>query len=456
MSMNRFGLVLVGLMVAALSIAKGGYFPAANPYVVQQGIEAKPTTPFQRAVLKFDGHEEVMIVQSVLNAPTGQYGWVVPLPTKPSYVKAVDPQYTDASFSLVQPPIKTNKPASMEIIGLGALLTAAVALTSGLRHRNKDLAARILWFVGEVFMLGVLAMIFFPVFAQAKYSAKNEAFAATGAEAAKASYKNMDVQSLGTIGSYDVSVISGTDVSEIVDWLQEHKMDVDEKSLPIMREYTKEGWCFLAAEIRKDDPGSHPPHPLKAVFPTDKLIYPMRLTGTQDAPIRLDLLVVSDRQAEVKGMDAWVCDNRDLVIAVGLSPEDKETFSDWHNGLYAMAKRGMVWTYLRGDFAPSQMHEDLEVKFKPMERFQLEVWDREAAKMQSYWLFLAWISVISCIVGLILICWKNLTEKIFVAGAATAILIAITAAGTWYRSIEKVETDQQTYYKYNYNQPIYD
>ena len=43
-----------------------------------------------------------------------------------------------------------------------------------------------------------------------------------------------------------------------------------------------------------------------------------------------------------------------------------------------------------------------------------------------------------------------------VAGAATAILIALTAAGTWYRSIEKVETDQQTYYKYNYNQPIYD
>lgn len=439
------------LLLAATAGADGTFFRTrSNNFSVG---EARPTIPFQRAVVKFDGQEEIMLVESVLNGPTGTYGWVVPLPTRPSYVKAVDPMYTSQSFTAVKPPVKTEKPAGLEALGLGALLLAAVALTSGLRYRNRPLASRIMFFSSEVVGLAVVGMVLLPMFSPNRSAGMYFAEAGKGGDAAAAkSSRGLNVESLGTIGSYDVSVVSGESGKEILGWLDEHKLDVGKNALPVIEQYAKEGWCFLAAEIRKGEPGSHPPHPLKAVFPTDKVVYPMRLTGTQDAPLRLELLVVSDKQAEVKGMDAWACDNRDLLIPIQIaSTEDKETYQDWNSGLYAMAKNGAVWTYLRGEFTPSQMKEDFTASFKPMERFAIEVWDRDAGKLHAFWLFCAWLSVSASVTGLVLICWPKLTEKVFAVGAVAAILVALAGAGAWYSGVQKIETQSK-----GYSSPIVD
>src|SRR5262249_46143181 len=153
--------------------------------------EARPTIPYQRAVLKFDGREETMLVESVLQGPVGTYGWIVPLPTKPSFVKAVNPQYTEQSFAMVKPPIQTHKPYGLEFVGFSALVFAAVTLSAGLRYRHKELGKRVLYFVGEVCLLILIWALFVPVFSQARVFAKSED-ASAGASPA-----NADVEKRG-------------------------------------------------------------------------------------------------------------------------------------------------------------------------------------------------------------------------------------------------------------------
>jgi Uncharacterized protein conserved in bacteria (DUF2330) len=394
--------------------------------------EATPTIPYQRAVLKFDGYEQVMLVESTLNGPPATYGWVIPLPKKPSYVKAVNPAYIDASFKYVKPRIETQ--SEFPFAGLVvAILYAAIALTSGLRHRGREAGMRILFFILETMLPLVLCVVLFPVFAQSKSSAMEAA--------AVAEMNKVDVESLGTIGSYEVSVVSGNTGEPILKWLRDHKLTVTEKDLPVISAYAKEGWVFLAAEIRKTESGSYPPHPIKAVFPTDRLIYPMRLTGIQDEPLRLELLVVSNREALIPGMESWACDNSDIKVPIGISTDqDKEIYSDWRTGEYAMAKNGMVWTYLRGEFMPEQMRSDFGVDWRLMQRSRAEVWDAAGAVNHAVGRFAIWLAGVAILVGFGLCCFSNLTNKVAGGGALITVLVSVSAAAFWYESVKKVDT----------------
>lgn len=421
-----FVLLLVGLGSA---FADGKFFR-------QRLIESEPSIPFQRAVLKFDGKEQVMMVESNLSGPQGTYGWVIPLPTKPSYVKAVNPAYLEQSFNLVKPQILGSREIEPSAV-VAALVFTLIVLSSGLRYKKHGLGMRVFYFAAEFALLFIIYMILFPVFASSKMAARSNA---AMAEAAKGI-----AEDLGQIGSYQVSVLSGESGSEILDWLKEHDLAADDSALPVIEAYAKEGWCFLAAEIRKNKDGAYPPHPLKAVFPTDKLIYPMRLTGLQEEPLQLELLVVSNKEAQIEGMKPWACDNRPLRIPIGInSAQDKEIYSDWRSGEYAMAKHGMVWTYLRGEFKPDAMKKDFGVDWRPMQKQQAEIWDRAGAQREATKKGLFYLCCASLVVGLILICWSGVTDRVFGIGALVALMVAFLWAVSWYQSVEKVESEVST------------
>lgn len=414
-------LLLIGLLGSVL--ADGKFFR-------NKLVEAEPSIPFQRAVLKFDGREQIMLVESTLSGQVGNYGWVIPLPTKPSYVKAVNPAFVEQSFAKAKPVIRRG--SSIDPITMVCMfLFALVALTSGLRYKKRELGTRLLFFGLEVGLLFLAFAVFYPVFAQSR----------EGSKADMATSAQRSVEDLGRIGSYDVSIISGEDGTKILEWLKEHDLAVGDDALPVIEAYAKEGWCFMAAEVRKDQDRSYPPHPLKAVFPTNRLVYPMRLTGLQSEPLRLELLVVSSKEASLPGMKAWACDDSPLLVPVGIdSEEDREIYSDWSSGVYAMAKQGMVWTYLRGEFKPSEMRKDFSVSWKPMTRQRMEVWDRKAAVQQGINTSIYTLALAGILVGLVLACWPKITEKIFAVGVLIALLSAVSAGGFWHESVEKVDS----------------
>lgn len=427
--MVRFLCALTLLLLPLLSGADGIYF-------APQFEEIASGVPSQRAVLKFDGREEVLLIESDLSGPVGSYGWVVPLPSRPSYVKSVNPAYVRASFAQVQPPIKGEMPSKLTTVAIVVFLIAFTALSSGWRYRNRARPVRPFLLLIEVAIVAGIGSLFLKTdYAE---SPAADSPGAMGAEMSKAR-AGFEVESLGTVGAFEVSVISGDNVSGIRGWLTDHGFEIPPQAVPVMEAYSKENWVFLAAEVRKDWAGTGPPHPLKAVFPTTEAVYPMRLTGIQTGPLKLELLIVSDRTAAVPGMAVWSSAGRDLLIPVKLDKADKELYEGWESGLYGMSKGRQFWTYLRGEFQPSQMREDFKVTWSPRKEYQREVWEIAAARAQAVKRGLDFVPWLATFLGLVLTLMPKPSERAYFIALAITLLGCLTIGSVWYSGVEKVE-----------------
>src|SRR5688572_22797517 len=181
--MRAFAMFLLLLTTFGTALADGKFFRSKL-------IEAEPTIPFQRAVLKFDGREQIMLVESTLSGPQGDYGWVIPLPAKPSYVKAVNPAFVQQSFNLAKPTVRSGRGLE-PAFAVGVVILAVVALTSGLRYRKRELGMRILLFFLEMTFLFLGFYLFFPVFAKAEYAAATKS-AGGMADAAERSWTRIE------------------------------------------------------------------------------------------------------------------------------------------------------------------------------------------------------------------------------------------------------------------------
>ncbi|HEY0866730.1 MAG TPA: DUF2330 domain-containing protein [Fimbriimonas sp.] len=435
--MARRILLLVLTALASLALGDGMVFPAGKAGLT----EKPPSIPDQRAVLKWDGEIETMIVESTLAGPRGTYGWVVPLPTRPSYVKAVKPEYIAGTFAQVRPPVKPLKERDLTLPAAAALFLSVMLLTSAMRYRKQEVGTRLLLFFGEA-LAGALVL----GWVNASPAAQDLATAGIverAASAAGSAKKSVEVESLGTIGSYDVSVLYGEEGKPLMEWLKEHDIRVPENAQKVVDAYAKEGWCFLAAEFRKDEDRPLPPHPLKAVFPSKELVYPMRLTGTQDQPLRLEIVVVADRLAQIEGLEAWSCDTRDLLVNVPRDAAlDARIYEEWKGSLYAMAKDGAVATYLRGDVPPSRMKKDYRVAWKPIERFQVEVHDRKQAVGHAIGLAFGWMPVAAAFFGLLGVVFLGHMRALLALGAILTVAVSGAVGEGWLNSVKTVEAEE--------------
>lgn len=403
-------------------------------------VEARPAIPVQRAVVKWDGELETMIVESTLAAPRGRYGWVVPVPVRPEFVRAVKPEYVSQSFAQVGVPVKrlSTKDPTTALIFAAAI--SVLLLTAGLRYRNLEVGWRLCAYAGEALVCALVMLAVLQNDGPTKIAAKSVASAANPPPGRMKAM--LDVQSLGTIGSYDVSVLKGEDASEVLNWLRKHHIRVPKSAKSAIENYAREDWFFVAAEFRKDEDRPLPPHPLKVVFRTGEPVYPMRLTGTQDQPLRLELLVVGDRQAKVEPLHLWRSGNDPVVVNVMRDPwMDKEVFGDWKGNQYAMAKDGEVITYLRAEVQPEEMREDYRLTWGPYERFEAEVVDRRQARENAGLMFAGLLPLIAGIFGLVGVGWNQRLAAVAVIGGVVAASFAGGVAGRWYTSVEKVEAE---------------
>lgn len=443
-------LALIFLTVSALCLGDGMVIHGKNiatanppPFTM---IEAQPKIPVQRAVLKFDGREEILTIESVIDGPAGKYGWVVPLPTQPTYVKAVRPEYIANSFTEVKPRVLPIEPHDNKLSMLLNGLLCAALLTAGLRYRRQEPGIRVFLFFAELF--GGLLLINWIMAKPQEEGAMKADMAVAGAPSSMAKAvpaEEVNVRSLGTIGSYDVNVISGRSSQPLIDWLKDHDIELPANAKPVVEQYVKEGWCFLASEFRKDSASPLPPHPLKAVFPTNKPIYPMRLTALMGNTMHLEMVVVSNLQAEVPHLKLWRSINDPVIVPV---PYDRfsdpnkaqSVFKDWHDGLYAMAKDGAIVSYLRGDVSPQQMADDYTVTFHGYERYEAEVHDATQAKDHALWLLIVFLPVGAALLGFGATLLPEKGAVFGLAGLVAAVVIAAGISNWWYRGVEKVET----------------
>jgi hypothetical protein len=434
-----FRALFVGLSAAAGSAAwaDGVMLGKADTVLV----EARPRIASQRAIVKFDGKTETLIVESVLAGPKGEYGWVVPVPSRPSFVKAVKPDYVAGSIEQSSPePIRLrNRELGLPVIL--AAVAALVFLSAGFRYRNVRPPLRTFGYLGEAIVFGTLlvAVDWFDPETSSGSTAKLSGGATKGGVPSMPQ-EPLEVESYGTIGSYDVSVLKGESGGPVVEWLAKRGIGVPKNALRVMDAYAAERWLFLAAQFRKDSDKPLPPHPLKAVFETDRAVYPMRLTGTQEAPVLLELLVVGEQSAHVKGLERWSSNNAELLVPVQRTKEDADVFDEWRGALYAMAKNGQVATYLRGEVQPSQMKEDIRIDWEPYEFSLAVVHDRMEAIHRMILLSLLGAPILAFACGFLSL-WGGWRTVVVLPAILITVLGAASIGATWYSGVERIDTE---------------
>lgn len=437
----------LSLFACVAALGDGGMFRQAStdtPTVSRGGVqEVLPAIPRQRAVLKYENGIETMIVQSTIDGPVGEYGWVVPVPTKPQFLKPVKPDYIERTFEQIKVPVKSTQgigllPATLCMLGATLFLTAAM------RREKSEPGKRFTFYMLEAFLVVLMFSVYTALQSRPQADIAYDRPTDSAANMSKASNAGVEKEvNYGTIGAYEVKAIQDNSGKAVMKWLDENKFYVPNTAAAVIEKYAKEGWWFVASHFRKDVARPLPPHPLKVVFESEKLVYPMRLTGIQDKPLYLELLIVGDRRLDQSEMKTRRHFSRDLLIYVPKDRiNDKDIYNEWKGDLFAMAKEGMASTYLVGEIHPHQMRKDFEFeRNESTEEFTAELYDRQQAKEHLWALFCVAIPFTAFGLGFGL---QFLRKKVTLfSGIAAAVSLAIAYAYgyQWYASVEKVDTD---------------
>lgn len=250
--------VAVSGLVATASWADGGFYSYTTV--------APPTIPHQRAFVVIRNGIETMIVESELRGADGEYGWLVPVPSKEVKVEAVSPGLFDSLDQTLQPVFGVHKKGPWLVASFAA--AGAVILASVLVSRRRQPIG-----LADFSLFSILLALFATIAGSALNRATGHG--PTGATDAASGSGGVVWQKVG--GYLYASVDSGT-TTDPVAWLESGGFAV-RASEPTLRTYLDEGWSFVALKFDRDNGEQRGPHPIKLTFEAKKPVYPMRLTA---------------------------------------------------------------------------------------------------------------------------------------------------------------------------------
>ena len=101
----------------------------------------------------------------------------------------------------------------------------------------------------------------------------------------------VDIVYQGTVGAFEVTVLDGGNVQELIDWLDANGYAQDPEAAPILQAYLDEGNLFAAFKLLPSD--SPVVHPVVLTYPGNESCVPIRLTriaAVEDMDIRVFFL----------------------------------------------------------------------------------------------------------------------------------------------------------------------
>jgi hypothetical protein len=100
------------------------------------------------------------------------------------------------------------------------------------------------------------------------------------------------------IGNYDVTVLTAGNADDLNTWLTQNGFTpLSDRGRQIAGDYIQDKWFFVVSKLHRTDSGVSTPHPLVITFPTDRPVYPMKLTSLVKEPVSLELFVASENEA---------------------------------------------------------------------------------------------------------------------------------------------------------------
>jgi hypothetical protein len=117
----------------------------------------------------------------------------------------------------------------------------------------------------------------------------------------------VDAQQLGPLG---VVTLRGDDAGVVTTWLRDHGFPVPRGLEPIAQEYLDRGWLLVAVRLRGRAGGEvRRLQPLVLRFPSDEVVYPLRMSELAAGPTRARVDVVAPEPLALRG--GWPADDVD-------------------------------------------------------------------------------------------------------------------------------------------------
>ncbi|MFO0834710.1 MAG: DUF2330 domain-containing protein [Phycisphaerales bacterium] len=390
---------LLSLLLPLTALADGGVF---------LHVDTRANLPDQQAMIVYLDGTETLAIETRARAAGDEIAWVVPLPAIPEVSPATTG--TIPTLRAACAPRRMDVPGQFAF-ALGWLLMAALCMftSKGTERRGA--------YVACAFLLFFVGCLLLPTLGKARGGSDD----------------GVSIASRSIVGSYEVTTINPEGGDLIASWLNTNGFKTPADAIPVLEQYAKEGWCFVACKLRRDDAGESllTPHPLVFRFKTDRVVYPMRLTGAANTgDLSLELYVFGNSEARVEGMETRysqraVGDHARFTIN---SPERS------HPAIAALAKGTTRLTMLRGTFTRDDMKRDITIDWREPHDFIASVAGQQDATMLGV-----------CIAIPVLIVAAVYTKIAQVRGKAprvrrilvASLLLAALSGGVAYASVEK-------------------
>lgn len=265
-------------LIPASVLADGCFIPAT--------AFEKVLIPDQRALIHFDSGNETLVIDTAFKGTGTNFAWIIPVPAEPVVEPATTGLFSTLHF-LFQPKIVHDVFGFYWLEILLGLIIAYVAW----RTRQGRSALGALAFVALLFLLSSMLL------------------PSLGYGPATASGDQVNVTSRKRVGVYETATLKSLDGKAILDWLNQNGFATPTNLIPAIHSYAKEGWCFVASKIRSDAlmQGAANAHPLTLKFRTQRPVYPLRLTGIDNEPCRIELYVFGPYRAEIPNFKVERC-----------------------------------------------------------------------------------------------------------------------------------------------------
>jgi hypothetical protein len=170
------------------------------------------------------------------------------------------------------------------------------------------------------------------------------------------------------VGIFQTAIIASPDPKALQVWLHENGFATSTNSDPVIEDYVQEGWVFVATKVRRDhtDRNSSTPHPLSFTFKTEKPVYPMRLTGVDNGPLRVELYVFAPERAKARHFKVERCTRPDYPeLQPYWSRRLPKRPAIVHPLLREWVEGAPVATKLTALLTPARMRQDVWIEWKP-------------------------------------------------------------------------------------------
>ncbi len=302
--MNR----IVGILsiLIAVILALPNFCFSDGKFYYQEEIPVD--IPYQRAVLGFDGQQEVLVLQSKYDLKDAKvmtdFGWVVPIPAIPQ-LAGMNSVCWEVNFPLLN---SITRPKVIPIskyfdyafcIGVSmilgyvlvVILSIPFVLFGGKRFGRKK-HPKIWTAVWLLISIGIACLAIPNLISMGDRGSED-----------------VDIIHEEQIGIYDIQVITAGQGSNLYLWLNDNGFHFSQADTIVFNDYLDRKWCFAVAKItptaiqKKQQFYSRGlTDPLILKFKTDRAVYPLALTATTGQPTEVVLYTFSAHKME--------CENR--------------------------------------------------------------------------------------------------------------------------------------------------